>query len=418
MVTEQDLREALAEVVEDPEADAFTLGLSDRALAEAGTGSYWRRAMVGKRGKLVPGIAVGSAFVVAAAVGVAALGGGSGGGSTVSTVVVPNTSADPVGQSALTEFAAECIDGRGPKLALSYVWNPATQQYQGVLGDVSTSFQASPNGKQALVQQGLPQWAQSWAVADWSDAVAGNLTRHLITDPVGMQWTADGKEVVTQLAWDSVGKTETIVVKNKTADFYDPASGRLLASVLIPHQVLAMAASGQWSVQQWQGDHDSVLFPLLRSDGKEMVFLNAQGATVRTLTFKDGLPATILNQSEPPEVAAISPDGRYLAESDNGQVATFDLNAGGKRIGTMDDASRNYYNGWTGDHQIVTATDESQSTASQKAPGHSPLYRVLSPELKVLQEARFTLPSDRNGNCATWPMTWAPKAQFPGAFVP
>ncbi|MBS2532609.1 hypothetical protein KGQ20_07470 [Catenulispora sp. NF23] len=417
MVTEQDLREALADVVEDPAADALTLGLSDRALAEAGTGTYWRRAMTGKRGKLVPGIAIGSAFVVAAAVGVAALGGGSGGGSTISTVVVPNTSADPVGQSALTEFGAECFNGHGPKLALSYVWDPATRQYRAVPGDVSTSFQASPDGKQALVQKGLSQMSQSWAAGDWSAAVAGQLTPHPIADAFGMLWTTDGKEVVTQLAWDSAGKSQAIVVKNKTADFYDPASGRRLASVPIPPQVLAMAASRQWSVQQWQGDHDSVLFPLLRSDGKQLVFLNAQGATVRTLTFEDGLPATMLNQSEAAEVAAISPDGRYLAEFDNGQVATFDLNAGGKRIGIMG-GWMSSYNGWTGDNQIVTATDESRSTGSQKAPGHSPLYRVLSPELKVMQETRFVLPSDPNGNCSTWPTTWAPKAQFPGAFVP
>ena len=35
-----------------------------------------------------------------------------------------------------------------------------------------------------------------------------------------------------------------------SADFYDPASGRLLASVPIPQTVLARDASRQWSVQE------------------------------------------------------------------------------------------------------------------------------------------------------------------------
>lgn len=423
MLTEQDLHDAMAEAVDDPAAEQLTIGLSDRALAEARGGSWLRRSMAGKRGRWFPAMAVGSAFAVTAAVALTgvALGGGGGGsdGGSQASLTVPAMPSNPVGQSALTEFVAECFNEHGPKLDLSYVWDPATQQYHGVEGDVTTIFQASPDGKQALVERGMPGTTQSWAVAAWPDAVAGRLVPHPIADREGMRWTADGKEVVTELAWDTVKESGDVVLKSKNADFFDPASGRLLASVLIPQKVREMATSGQWSIQQWQGDHDSVLFPLLSMDGSQLQYLNVQGMVVRTLTLQEGLPGDSL---KPTEWTEFSPDGRYLAESEGSVLAIFDLQAGGKRVGWMD-ATGNVSQGWIGDHQIVTAADKENSRSGKRGDtipltGHSAVYTVLSPELKVLQQTKFVLPADSQGACATWPMSWAPKSQFPGAFVP
>jgi hypothetical protein len=431
MLTEQDLHDALAEAADDREAERFTLGLSDRALAEARSGGLLRRPMAGlrgKRGRWLPAIAVGSALTVAGAFGVSALGNGSGGGfgggpRLATMVEAPATPANPVGQSALTEFGVECFNGPTP--SLEYVWDPAAQQYRGFGGgdNAYKYFLPSPDGEQALVERGMPPTSQAWAVASWSDALAGRLVFHPIADGFGVHWTADGKEVVTEPSWGGeLAQNTRIVLKNKNADFFDPATGRFLASVPIPQQVRTMAASGQWSVQQWQGDHDTVQFPLVSTDGDHIVFLNAHGDTVRTLTLKDGLPADPSAKSEGAEVAEISPDGRYLAEESSGQIATFDLTAGGKRIGSMD-APHPTFQGWTGDHQIVTAAEEAQPSANPTSTsfprtGHTAVYSVLSPELKVMQRATFVLPGDPQGECATWPMSWAPKGQFPGAFVP
>ena len=119
-------------------------------------------------------------------------------------------------------------------------------------------------------------------------------------------------------------------------------------------------------------------------------------------------------------------------------LAVFDLQAGGKRVGRLD-TSGYLYTGWVGDHQIVTgvepkapATSSGSSPSAPSTPttsaskpkttgastGHSPVNSVLSPELKVVQQAEFVLPSDPHGYCATWPLSWAPANQFPGAFVP
>lgn len=421
MLTEQDVYEAMAEAVDDPAAEQLTIGLSDRALAQARGGSWLRRPMAGRRGRRLPAMAVGSAFALAAAVGGVALG-GSGGGSedgSPASLSGPVMPAGAVGQSVLTEFGAECFDGHGPKLDLSYVWDPATQQYHGVSGDVTTTFQASPDGKRALVVRGMPGMTQSWAVAAWPDAVAGRLVPHPIADGDGVLWTADGKEVVSQLAWSTEKQTGDVTLKSKNADFFDPASGRFLASVPIPQKVRAMAVGGQWSIQQWQGDHDSVLFPLLSMDGSRLEYLNAQGDVVRTLTLQEGLAGDSL---KPSEWAGTSPDGRYLAESEGSVLAVFDLQAGGRRVGWTD-VSGYISQGWIGDHQIVTVVDKELSLSGKRGDsvpltGHSPEYTVLSPELKVLQQTKFVLPADPQGVCTTWPMSWAPKSQFPGAFAP
>jgi|GEM_PF-3028511 len=420
MVTEQELRDALADAVDDPAAETYTLGLSDRALAEAREDARWRRPMTGRRAgarvRWVPVVAVGSAFAVAAAVGMAALGGGkgSGDGLPVQALSAPQTPPNPVGQEALTEFGAECFDGHGPKLDSTYVWDPATRRYHGVPGGVVTAFHPSPDGKYALVELGMPP--QSWAVAGWSDAVAGRLTQHPVAGVSGLHWTADGKEVVTDLKRDVAKTTGGSVLPKQAADFYDPASGRRLAAVPIPQVVLDMDASRQWSIQQVQGDHDSAVFPLLSADGDRLEYLDAQGATIRTLEVRDGLPASEGKESDLLESAQISPDGRYLLETSGSVLAVFDLQARGERVGYLDVAGHTF-SSWVGDHQIVTSVEKNMPPSGART-GHNPVYSVLSPELKVLQQAEFVLPSDPHGYCATWPMSWAPTGQFPGAFVP
>ncbi|ACU70350.1 hypothetical protein Caci_1427 [Catenulispora acidiphila DSM 44928] len=428
MVTEQDLQEALADAVDDPAAERFTLGLSERALAEAAAASRWRRSMPGRRRRRrwVPVVAIGSAFAVAAAVGAVALGGavGSGGGSP-STLAAPEMLANPLGQAGLVEFAVECFGDHGPKLDMSYVWDPTTRQYHGVPGDVQTSYLPSPDGKQALVVRGTASYVESWAVAPWSDAAAGRLTPHPSTNGGGMHWTADGKEVVSDLAWNVDKESGGPTLASRTADFYDPATGRRLASVALPQTVLTRVASGQWSIQEFQGDHGSVLFPLLSGDGSRLEYLNAQGVTVRTLTLQEGLPGNVANvpNHNLTESAQLSPDGRYLAEYDGSVIAVFDLQADGKRIGWMD-IKAHLFTGWIGAHQLVTGVDRSEPSTSgsrdDPAPqtGHSPVYSILTPDLKVVQQATFVLPGDPRGTCATWPMSWAPTGQFPGAFVP
>jgi hypothetical protein len=414
----------LADAVDDPAAETYTLGLSDRALADAREGSRWWRPMTGQRAgvrvRWVPAVAVGSAFVVAAGVGIAALGNGagSGGGSPVSALAAPESPANPLGQAALTAFGAECFDGHGPKLDMTYVWDPATQQYQGVPGDTVKSFHPSPDGKYALVEQGIP--LQSWAVAGWSDAVAGRVTSHPLAVLGGVHWTAGGKEVVTGLDWQAATTAGRPALQKQGADFYDPASGRLLASVPIPQTVLARDASRQWSVQEVQGDHHAPVFPVLSADGDRLEYLDSQGATIRTVQVQDGLPASEGKESDVTESAQISPDGRYLSETSGFAFAVFDLQAGGKRVGHMD-LTGHMFTGWIGDHQIVTGTEKNgPPSVSRRATqtGHNPVYSVLSPELKVLQQAEFVLPSDPHGYCATWPVSWAPVNQFPGAFVP
>lgn len=431
MVTEQELQEALADAVDDPAADVWTLGLSDRALAQARVGSRWWRPMEGKRAgarvRWVPTVAIGSAFVVAGAIGIAALGGGAGSGSAgsgsggSSATAPPKTATKPVGQSAVTSYAAECFNGHGPKLDLMYVWDPAAQQYQGITGDAATDFHPSPDGKQALLERDESAGGRSWAVGSWADAVAGRVTPHVAADQSGVHWTADGKEIVNSVAWDVAKDAGGSVLKTRTADFYDPASGHRLASVPLPQEVLSRVASGQWSLQEFQGDHDAVLFPLLRADGDRLDYLNAQGATVRTLTLQGGLPANDTNLSASTESAVLSPDGRYLMESE-GTIAVFDLQAGGKRIGSMD-VTAHPFTGWIGAHQIATVIDEHQGSSLPKgtpipSTGHSPVYTVLTPDLKVVQQTTFVLPTDPQGLCTTWPESWAPAGQFPGAFVP
>ncbi|MFL6112757.1 MAG: hypothetical protein ACJ786_15600 [Catenulispora sp.] len=417
MLTTDDLRDAMAAAVDDPAAEAYTIGLSDRALAEAG-GRAARRWV-----RLVPGVAVGTAFVVAGTFGVLALGGGAGGGKQVNAMSAPAAPANRLSESALLDFEVECLNGQGPKMAMDWVWDPETQQYRAVDGSVYTSFTPSPDGKRALVLKGTP--AGGWAVADWADAVAGRVTFHPITDGVGLRWTADGKELTTVKTWGPAAKKDgSAVITNKSADFYDPAMAAK-RSVPLPQAVLDRAAGGQWQLQEWQGGHDAVVFPMVSTAGDRVEWLDAQGKVLRTVALQNPLRAA------PHSVGSISshisPDGRYLAEDDGKVLATFDLQAGGRRLGetpirggagesiVMIDS----LNPWNGNDEIVLRIDPAaKPTPPEPKTGHSPIYRVLSHDMKVVEETKFVLPDDPRGYCASWEVTWAPKTQFPGAFVP
>jgi hypothetical protein len=116
MLTTDDLRDAMADAVDDPAAEAYTIGLSDRALREVG-GRASRRWV-----RLVPGVAVGTAFVVAGTFGVLALGGGAGGagdGKPVRAISAPKAPANRLAQSALLDFEVECLNGHVPWTAMS-----------------------------------------------------------------------------------------------------------------------------------------------------------------------------------------------------------------------------------------------------------------------------------------------------------
>ena len=421
MLTTDDLRDAMADAVDDPAAEAYTIGLSDRALADAGGQRAARRWM-----RPVPAIAVGTAFVVAGTFGVLALGGsGSGNGKRVTEMNAPGTVTDPKAQSALLDFEVECLDGRGPKMAMDWVWDPETQQYRAVDSSIYTSFTPSPDGKRALVIKGVD--SEAWGVADWADAVAGRVALHPISDRIGVRWTTDGKELTSVTTWDAKSQDpDAATLVNKTADFYDPATASK-RSVPIPQAVWDLIASRQWRPVQWQGGHDSIVFPMVSTAGDRVEWLNAQGHVIRTLTLKDGLPAGG-GPGSPYLSIWFSPDGRYLAESNATLFATFDLNAGGRRIGqTRVDRDGIFIrvdsSPWSGDHDIVLTIDPATKDlgkpgAKESKTGHSPVYRVLSPELKVVEESKFVLPDDPLGYCASWPITWAPKTRFPGAFVP
>ena len=125
--------------------------------------------------------------------------------------------------------------------------------------------------------------------------------------------------------------------------------------------------------------------------------------------------------------AYISPDGRYLAETDGTRLATFDLTDRGRRLAQVQVDGREFRNDasvWTGDHEIILTDDPAMKDSGKPGvtsfpkTGHSPVYRVLGPDLKVIEETQFVLPDDPRGYCSSWPITWAPKTQFPGAFVP
>jgi hypothetical protein len=173
--------------------------------------------------------------------------------------------------------------------------------------------------------------------------------------------------------------------------------------------------------------------------GDRIQWLNAAGKVTRTATLQNGLPARSADSvyADPFFAAYLSPDGRYLAVTDAMRVATFDLTDGGRRLADIPADGFEFRNDasiWTGDHEIILTTDPSRQEvahpggANSAAGGtslsrvvgtdHSPVFHVLGPDLKVIQETRFVLPDDPQGRCASWPITWAPKTQFPGAFVP
>ena len=424
MLTEQELQEALAAAVEDEAAERFTIGLSDRALAEADGDSWLRRTLSGRRGRWVPFAAVGSALAVVAAVGVVVVRDGGGSDSSaasgsLTSLKAPKSPAHPLGGSAVTEFGVVCFDPNGPKLNASYVWDPATRQYRGLDDDTKTTYQASPDGKRALVVHGAADATDSWGVADWSDAIAGRVTQHPTTDRAGVHWSADGREVVGDIEFTQVTPTGMALLKTMTADYYDPSSGRRLASLALPQQVIDMATSGKWVVQQWQGDHDSAIFPMLSVDGNQVKYLDARGNVVRTLALQEGLPQDAASMRG---VSRMSSDGRYLAEYAGSVIAVFDLGAGGKRIGSFD-GDGFVAAGWIGDHMMMSATDTKLTTSGHTGDqvaltGHSLIYTVMTPDFKPVQQAKFVLPADPNGACSTWPMSWAAAGQFPGAFVP
>lgn len=420
MITEEGLREMLLAAVDDPAAEAYTLGLSDRALLAA-RGRGQRRWL-----RYAPGVAVGTAFAVAGTFGVLALAGGSGsGGGRVTASNVPKMAANPVANSVLLDFEVECFGNGGPKLAMDWVWDPATQQYRAVDGSVYTALTPSPDGERALVVQGVD--TRLWGVADYADAVAGKVTYFSKKDDVsiGLRWTDDGKALTTTLAWtNGPNKDEKLVLANKTADFYDPDTGTK-RSVPIPQAVLDGVRSGDWQAEQWQGDFDSVLFPMVSTSGDRMQWLDREGKVARTLALQDGLHA-----SPPPNQYLgtwMSPDGRYLAESDGTVLATFDLKQGGRRVGSTSVAGGGIFfrekDVWGADNEIILAVDPAMKDAGkpdfqQPKNGHSPVYRVFGPDLKLIEETKFVLPDDPQGYCASWPVTYAPKSQFPGAFTP
>lgn len=421
MITEDGLREVLQAAVDDPAADAYTLGLSDRALLAA-RGREQRRWV-----RYLPGVAVGTAFVVAGTFGVLALEGGVGGdGGRVTATNVPKMSANPVAGSVLLDFEVECFGNGGPTLAMDWMWDPATQQYRAADSSVYTALTPSPDGKRALVVQGVD--THLWGVADYADAVAGKVRYFAKHDDVsiGLRWTDDGKELTTTLAWSSgPNKDDALFVANKTADFYDPVTGSK-RSVPIPQAVLDGVRSGNWVAEQWEGAYDSVLFPMVSTSGGRMQWLDRDGKVARTLTLQDGLHAA----PAPNQYLGtwMSPDGRYLAESDGTVLATFDLQQGGRRLGSMSVVGGGIFfranaNIWGAENQIILSLDPALKDAGkpdfqQPKTGHSPVYRVFGPDLKLIEESKFVLPDDQRGYCASWPITWAPRSQFPGAFIP
>lgn len=423
MITEGELRTVLREAVDDPAADAYTLGLSDRALlaAQGREQRRWKR--------YVPGVAVATAFVVAGTFGVLALGGGIGGsGTRVTASNVPEMGLNPVSHSVLLDFEVECFGNGGPRMAMDWMWDPDAQQYRAVDSNVYTALTPSPDGKRALVVQGVD--TRLWGVADYADAVAGKVTYHAKNEEdgsIGLRWTNDGKELTTRLGWGGPGPTKetTVILANKTADFYDPDTGAK-RSVPIPQAVLDGMSSGKWQAEQWQGDYDSVLFPMVNTAGDGMQWLDRQGKVVRTLALQHGM---IASQTPDNHVMTwLSPDGRYLAESNGAAIATYDLKDQGRKLGetTFAGGGSILSSGadlWSAGDEIILTFDPAMKDVGKPGfkeakTGHSPLYRVLSADLKVIEETRFVLPADKRGYCASWPVTWAPKTQFPGAFVP
>jgi hypothetical protein len=316
---------------------------------------------------------------------------------------------------------------------MDWAWDAATQQYRALDGSVYTAITPSPDGKRALVVQDVA--TRGWGVADYADAVAGRVTFFTKNDGVaiGLRWTADGKELTTTPGWSNgPKKEEKLVLANKTADFYDPDTGTK-RSVPIPQAVLDGMNSGDWLLEQWEGDSDSVLFPMVSTSGETVQWLDREGKVVRTVTLRGGLPAS--PGPNPYLGAWVSPDGRYLAESDGTLLATFDLQRGGLRLGSITIAgngifSRQDADVWGAGNEIILTLDpamkdagktgvgQSKSSLAQPKTGHSPVYRVYGPDLKLIEETKFVLPDDPKGYCASWPITWAPKSQFPGAFTP
>lgn len=429
MMTEQELRDVLVAAVDDPAAEAYTRGLSDRVLAQAGDRKARRWV------RFAPAVAVGTAFVVAGVFGVSALGGDAGGGGKRVTVSsVPKMLANPAAGSALLDFEVECLGKGTPKLAMDWVWDPDSQQYRGVDASVYTSFTPSPDGKRVLVVQGID--TARWGVAGWADAVAMRVPFHDKNDGIGLRWTDDGSELTSTLQWvTGPGKSITVVLGNKTADFYDPNTGAQRL-VPIPRAVLDGLATGQWQLMQWQGNHDTVRFPMMSTTGDRIQWMDASGKVTRTATLQNGLPA---NSAVGAQFfgAYLSPDGRYLAVTDGTWLATYDLTDKGRRLAHIPADGFEFRNGasiWTGDHEIILAGDPAlQEVGHPGGPNtatggsavsrvvgtdHSPVYRVLGPDLKVIEETRFVLPDDPEGRCSSWPISWAPKTQFSGAFVP
>ena len=157
------------------------LGLSDRALAEAREGSAgWPPMTPAQVGAVRrPAIAVGSAFVVAgtSAWRRSAAGSDGGSGSGVAGLPAAPERRERGGQAALTEFAAECFErarlklDRGPRSGTRQ-----SQQYRAVDAREMMAFYAVAGRKEGIGGAGHAAGSASWAVADWSDAVAGRVT--------------------------------------------------------------------------------------------------------------------------------------------------------------------------------------------------------------------------------------------------
>lgn len=408
MTTEEELREALVRAVDDPAADAFTLGMSDRALTQA------RRQRRRLRARLAAGTAIIAAGAVAAVLGFGGAGLPRGAQPPATFTVTPTMPDAPVGQSALIAFSAECSSKKGPQLARQYLWNPDTRRYVAMPAGTRDWYEPSPNGQQVLVVRDNPPTA--WAAGGWDAAFAGTLLFHPITDGIGVQWSLSGSEVMSRMVEDVAGEPEYL--RNTAVWFYNPLTGAG-HPVPIPQAVKDRLVGSKWSLQQWTGVDSSPQFPLLNAAGDHVEWLDDEGRVTQSATVH---PGRVNGPDTPGGVAQLSPDGFYLLVDNATGRAVFDLRNGGRQIYvSYPGAPATFaFDGWTGDHQFLTYH---QRNADMKPPvpsgeGHDPVYEVRGPTMELLQQAPFTLASDPTGRCSTYPTAWASSGLFPGAFTP
>jgi hypothetical protein len=410
VTTEEELREALVRAADDPAAEALTLGLSDRALTQA------RRQRRRRWGRLAAGAAVVTAAAVAAVFGLGGVGLPRGAQPPATFTVTPTMPDAPVGQSALIAFSAACTSKKGPQLARQYLWDPDTRRYVAMPTGVRDWYEPSPDGQRVLVVRDFPPTA--WAAGDWSAAFAGTLAFHPITDGIGVQWSGNGTEVMSSMVEDVPGEREYL--RNNAVWFYDPATGAARHSVPIPAAVKERMVGSKWSLQRWNGTDDSMQFTMLNAAGDRVEWLDDQGEVARSVTVH---PGRVNSPDTRGGVAHLSPDGFYLFVENVTGRAVFDLRNGGRQIYVSSSPSipaTLAVDGWTGDHQFITYRERGAglNPPAPAGEGHDPVYEVRGPNMELLQQAAFTLPSDPTGRCSTYPTSWGSSGLFPGAFTP